>query len=385
MKIKDIEPIVLYAQDTTSKGMSDEPNLGGYTGYQVVVRAETDEGLEGWGECCVGSENGEAAFATKTLIEKGLKQRILGQDPIEYRKIWDRLYSAVEWYGRRGLAIFALSGIDTALVDVAAKGLSVPAHKLLGGRYKDDIPLYASLLIDMDDPEGTAEKGRKYIERGYIGAKFGWGMLPSKPFGKDVNKDEKVIAKIRDVLGPSAWVMVDVGRYVNWSATHAVQMARRFEKYDIFWLEEPLPQDDLEGYIELTSSVDTTIATGEGYQTVHDFKDLINLKAVDLIQPDISKAGGLSETKRIVDLARVHNMMWVPHNWSTAINTAASLQLVASCPDSFLLEFKQEPNPLVQELSKKKFVIEKGRMKVPDAPGIGIEIDHNVIEKYKVG
>jgi L-alanine-DL-glutamate epimerase-like enolase superfamily enzyme len=382
MIIKNVEAIVLHAQDT-SLGMSDKLNVGGYTGYQVVVRIETDDGIEGWGECCTGSELGEAAFAVKILIEKGLGPRIKGEDPREYRKIWDKLYSAVEWYGRRGLAIFAISGIDTALVDIAGKIFSVPAYKLLGGKYKSEIPLYASLLFDMDDVEGTAKKGRNYIERGYLGAKFGWGMIPSRAFGRDPFKDEEIVSKIREVLGRKAWIMVDVGRYVNWSPTYAIQMARKLEKYDIFWLEEALPQDDIDGYIELTKSVSTTIATGEGYQTIHDFRDLINRKAVNLIQPDVSKAGGLSETKRIVDLARIHNMMWVPHNWSTAINTAASLQLVASCPDSFLLEFKQEPNPLVQGLLKSDFLIENGKMKVPDEPGLGIEIDLRVLDKYR--
>lgn len=382
MKITSVEPIVLYAQDT-SKGMSDQLNVGGYTGYQVIVHVKTDSGIDGWGECCVGSEYGEAAFAVKTLIERGFIPRIRGEDPLQYRKVCDKLYSAIEWYGRRGLGIFALSGIDTALVDIASKAHDIPAFQLIGGgKYKEEIPLYASLLFDVDDPAGTAKKAERYIRDGYLGAKFGWGMIPEKSFGRNPDADENMISVIREALGPKAWIMIDVGRYVNWSPTYAIQMARRFSKYNIFWLEEALPQDDIDGYIELTSSVDTTIATGEGFQTIYDFKELITRKAVDLIQPDVSKAGGLSETKRIVDLARIHNLMWVPHNWSTAINTAASLQLVAACPDSFLMEFKQEPNPLVHDLWKKKFEIRNGKMQVPDTPGLGIEIDESVVEKY---
>jgi len=349
------------------------------------VHVTTDTGIDGWGECCTGSEFGEAAFAVKTLIERGFVPRLKGEDPLEYRKIFDKLYSAIEWYGRRGLGIFALSGIDSALVDIAAKFRDVPAYQLIGGgKYKNEIPLYASLLFDMEDPEGTAKKAERYINDGYLGAKFGWGMLPEKSFGRDPDADENIVAVIRKNLGPKAWIMVDVGRYVNWSPTYAIQMARRFSKYNIFWLEEALPQDDIDGYVELTSSVDTTIATGEGFQTIYDFKELITRKAVDLIQPDVSKAGGLSETKRIVDLARLYNTLWVPHNWSTAINTAASLQLVAACPDSFLMEFKQEPNPLIHDLSKKKFEVRNGRMQVPDTPGLGLEIDESVVEKYSV-
>lgn len=383
MKIKQVEPIVLYAQDTTT-GFTDKPNVGGYTGYQVVVRVETDDGVVGWGECCTGSDNGEAAHAVKLLIDKGLSSRIIGQNPSDYRKLWERLYSAVEWYGRRGLGIFALSGIDTALMDVVGRAHGIPTYELLGGCFRDEIPLYASLLFDMEDPEGTAKKGQRYIRDGYVGVKFGWGMVPSKPFGVDQDEDEAMVATIRNVLGPRAWLMIDVGRYVNWTRSYAIQMAKRLEKYGIFWLEEALPQDDVQGFVELARSVDVTIAAGEGYQTLHDFNDLLSRGALDLIQPDVSKAGGLSETKRIVELARAYNLRWVPHNWSTAINTAASLQLVASAPDAFLLEFKQEPNPLVHELSKSKFSVSNGKLKVPSTPGLGIEIDEDVVTKYRV-
>jgi len=381
LKIKNVEPFILHAQDT-SKGMSDKKNVGGYTGYQVVVKVETDEGIVGWGECCTGSEYGESEAAVSALIKKGLKPRLVGEDPREFRKIWEKLYSAIEWYGRRGLGIFALSGIDTALVDITGKAFDVPACTLLGGCFRKEVPLYASLLFDMDDPEGTANKALKYIEDGYLGTKFGWGMLPTNPFGRDQDRDEKMIGTIRQVLGPRAWIMVDVGRYVNWSVSYAIQMARRLEKFHIFWLEEALPQDDVDGFAELSRSVDTTIAAGEGYQTIFDFDELITKKAVDLIQPDPSKAGGLSEAKRIVELAHIKNVMWVPHNWSTAINTAASLHLTASAPDAFLLEFKQEPNPLVHELAKERFEIRNGRMVVPERPGLGITIDEDAVAKY---
>jgi len=151
--------------------------------------------------------------------------RIIGQNPADYRKIWERLYSAVEWYGRRGLGIFALSGIDTALMDVVGRTHGMPAYELLGGRFRKEVPRYASLLFDMDDTEGTARKGERYIKEGYVGAKFSWGMIPSKPFGADA--DEKIVATIRNVLGPRAWLMIDVGRYVNWTRNYAIQMAKR--------------------------------------------------------------------------------------------------------------------------------------------------------------
>jgi len=381
VKIKNIEAIILYAQDPGS--FESELNVGGYTGYQVIVHVETDEGIDGWGECCTGSEYGESALAVKVLIERGFVPRIKNEDPRDYRKIWEKLYAETSWYGRRGLTAFAQSGVDTALVDIAAKSYGIPASKLLGGTYRREIPLYASLLFDMDDVEGTAKKGLRYIKDNYFGVKFGWGMIPSKPFGADPDRDEKMVASIRDAFGTKGNIMIDVGRYVNWSSDHAIRMAKRLEKYNIFWLEEALPQDDMRGYERLTNSVDVTIAFGEGLYTVYDFADVISRQAADLIQPDASKLGGISEMKRIIELARISNMRWVPHNWSTAINSAASMQLVASAPDAFLMEFKQEENPLVSDLSKEKFRIEHGKLIVPDTPGLGIEIDQSVVDKYR--
>ncbi len=381
MKIKRIEPIILYAQDKGS--FESELNVGGYAGFQVVVHIETDEGYDGWGECCTGGEYGESALAVKTLIERGFVPRLKDADPRDFRKIWEKLFSETSWYGRRGLTAFAQSGIDTALVDIAAKSYGVPASRLLGGCYRNEIPLYASLLFDMDDVNGTAEKGLRYIRDGYFGVKFGWGMIPSKPFGANAEADEKMVSSIREAFGSHGNIMVDVGRYVNWTSDHAIQMAKRLEKHGIFWLEEALPQDDLAGYVRLTSSTDVTIAFGEGLYTVYDFADVISRHAADLIQPDASKLGGISEMKRIIELAWINNVRWVPHNWSTAINSAASMQLVASAPDGFLMELKQESNPLISELSKQKFQINHGKLIVPDTPGIGIEIDQNVVDKYR--
>jgi L-rhamnonate dehydratase len=381
MKIKEVEPMVLFAQDDRMKG---ETNVGGYTGYQLIVRIDTDEGIHGWGEACCGSENGEAAYALKELIVKGIAPRVKGLDPIEFRKIWEKLYEATYWYGRRGLTSFALSAVDTALVDIAGKAMGVKACKLLGGQYKTEIPIYASLLFDMDDPEGTAKKGEKYARLGYRGTKFGWGMVPSKPFGTDPEKDEEIVALIRERIGPRTWLMVDVGRYVNWSVPYAVKMGRMVQKYDAFWFEEALPQDDLDGYSELARALDVPVAMGEELYTVYDFNEVIKRKAADILQPDASKVGGISEMKRVIELAHINNTMWVPHNWSTAVNTAASLHLAVSSPDGFLCEFKEEPNPLVDGLVKRKFEVKKGRLQVPEGPGLGIDISDKALAKFRM-
>ena len=380
MKITNVDATVLHVQDST---LPKELNVGGYAGYQVVVRVETDEGLTGWGECCTYGEYGEAAEAVKVLIQKGMARRVKGEDPTEYRKIWEKLYQDTVWFGRRGLVIVALSGLDTALVDIAAKAKGIPVCKLLNDSCRSSVPLYASLLFDMDDPEDTAERGLEYIRDGYHGVKFGWGMLPEKAFGMNPDKDDFMLETIREVIGKDVKLMVDVGRFVAWDADYAIQMANRFRKYNLFWLEEPLPQDDMEGYVKLTNAVDTTIAAGECLFTAYDFYDVIRRHALDLLQPDVSKVGGISEAKKIIDFADYNNVQWVTHNWSTAINTAASLHLTASSAAGFLMEFKKEPNPLLSEIVKEPFRISQGEMKVPDVPGLGIEIDLDAIEKYE--
>jgi len=386
LKIKNIESHVVHSQDTTSS-VQGEPNVGGHSGYFLLVHIRTEQGIDGWGECATGSDYGEGAYVAKEIIDRGFAPRLIGKDPREFKKLWDLLYASTENYGRRDIGVLALSGTDTAMVDIAAKEFGIPACTLLGGSFRKEIPLYASLLFDMDDPHGTAAKGMKYVENHYAGVKYGWGMVPKRPFGKNLREDEAIVKTIRETLGDEIAIMVDVGRYVNLSASRALLLARKISKYDIAWLEEPLPRDDVEGYRLLTKGSPLPIAAGEGFRSIQDFKRAIVTHELDLLQPDVSKAGGLSQTKKIVELAHAFNTSWVPHNWSTAINTVATIHLVASTPDGYLMEHKQEPNPLVQKLVKNSsevFKIQDGQIQVPTGPGLGIEIDEDVVAQYRV-
>jgi len=387
MRIKSVESFVVHSQDTTTREFHEQRNVGGHSGYFVLVHIKTEEGIDGWGECATGSDYGEGAFAAKEIIDRAFTPRIIGKDPREFKKLWNILYGSTEKYGQHDIGVLALSGVDTALVDISSKESGVPACILLGGCVAKEIPLYASLLFDMDDPAGTAAKGKRYVSDHYVGIKYGWGMIPEKPFGKNLRKDEEMIRAIRETLGDEIKLMVDVGRYVNMSSSQALQLAKRISKYDIAWLEEPLPRDDIEGYASLTGMSPIPVAAGEGYRGIQDFKRAIINREVDLLQPDVSKAGGLSHTKTIVEMAQSFNRSWVPHNWSTAINTAATIQLVASTPDGYLMEYKQEPNPLIHKLVKgsgEVFKIREGRIQVPERPGLGIEIDENALAEFSV-
>lgn len=375
MRISDVKAIVLSG---------GEPSYGGASGFHILVRVETDEGVTGWGEACTHSSHGEAAYAVKTLVEMGFREVIKGENPLAVRKLWEKMYSYSSWYGRRGLAIFAMSGIDLALMDIAGKVYDAPVHDLLGGAFRDNVEVYASILFDMQHPKETAETALKFVNRGFKGVKCGWGLTPETSFGLDISKDIKMLRELRDTLGYDIRLMVDVGRFVHWDSAHAHKAAERYAEFDLFWLEEPLPLDDIEGYISLTRDSEMYIAGGECEYTVHGFRDLVTRNAVDIIQPDITKAGGLSEGKRIFELAELWNRMCVPHSWSTALNTAASLHLVGSARSGFLLEFRAEESPLMDKIVKNSFEVVDGMVDIPDKPGLGVEIDLEGVKKYTV-
>ncbi len=374
MKIKDVRLIPLM---TYEESISAGP--GG-----ALVEVETDEGVTGIGETCIHSERGEAALAAQKIVEVGFKPLLLGENPFDIQRLWLKLYSYCEWYGRAGIAIYALSGIDVALWDICGKTLGVPIYTLLGGRFRDRIPVYASLLFDMDDPEGTAKEGKEYVKQGYKAVKYGWGKTRERAFGMNPEEDEEMIRTIREVLGPDIWIMVDVGRFVNLTPAQAVKLAKRLEKYNIFWLEEPLPPEDVSGYKMLSDAVDVYIAAGESEYNMQGFKEYITNRAVDIVQPDVTKAGGLTMARKIVDLCEAWNVMMVPHGFSSVVNVAANLQLIASMPRAFILEYRRTPSPLISRLSKKPLTYEDGHLRIPSEPGLGIEIDYSVVEECKI-
>jgi len=374
MKIRDVRLIPLM---TREESISAGPGV-------ALVEVETDEGLTGIGEACIHSERGEAALAAQRIVDLGFKPLLVGEDPFDIQRIWLKLYSYCEWYGRAGVSTYALSGVDLALWDICGKALHVPVYTLLGGRFRDRIPVYATLLFDMDDPEGTADEGKECVREGYRAVKYGWGKTRERAFGLNPEEDEEMVRTIREVLGPEVQIMVDVGRFVNLTPAQAIRLARRLERYNIFWLEEPLPPEDVEGYKMLSETVDLYVAAGESEYNMQGFKEYITRRAVDVIQPDVTKAGGLTVARKIVDLCEAWNMLMVPHGFSSVVNVAANLQLVASMPRSFILEYRKTPSPLISRLSKKPLIYEDGHLKIPREPGLGVEIDYSTVEEYEI-
>jgi D-galactarolactone cycloisomerase len=379
MKISELTATVLKSYEY--------PN-GGW----VLVRVQTEAGVEGVGECFVPDQYGGGAIAVKNVIDGSLRSAVLGEDVLDIAKIWENMYRiCCDSYDRRGLAIHSISGVDMALFDAAGKTLEVPVHKLLGGCFRDRVRVYvSSIWVDPAQPEPALEDTAGYVEQGYTAIKY-WGW---PDFGSDLKRDARLLMEIREVAGEGVDLMLDLGR--PRSVSQAIQLARMMEATDadIYWWEEPLSSsDDADGLARLTASTDLTIAAGEAEMTAFPFRDLITKRAVGLLQPDLSWVGGLTEGKRIAELARLFNVPVVPHNWGTMVNFCASVHLVASMPDGFLCEYPitprtreadvtKTPSPMMTLLTKKPVTIDQGYAVVPHAPGLGIELDEGVVQRY---
>ena len=376
MKIVDLKAQVLQSYEY--------PN-GGW----VLVRVKTDEGVEGVGECFVPDRDGRGVWAVRDLIENSLGRVVLGEEVLDIEKVWEQIYQVCSrLYDRRGLAIHSLSGVDMALFDAAGKTLGVPVHRLLGGCFRDRVKVYvSSIWVDPEEPQVALERTARYAAENFTAIKY-YGWIG---FGERPRRDAALLVELRRAAGEEVELMLDLGRPA--SLTEAVKTARMIETCgaEIYWWEEPLSSsDDSDNLARLTAATDVTIAAGEAEMTAFGFRDLILKRAVDLLQPDLSWVGGLTEGKRIAELARLFNVPVVPHNWGTMVNFAASIHLVASMPRGFLCEYPITPrnatapipSPMMTELARKPIVIEEGYARVPQEPGLGIELDEDAVSRY---
>jgi L-alanine-DL-glutamate epimerase-like enolase superfamily enzyme len=256
------------------------------------------------------------------------------------------------------------------------KATGKPVHKLLGGSYTDKVRPYASALMP-DSQEEVKSMVEKYSGLGFTAIKFGWG-----PLGYDVHADLKLIEMARTSAGDHMEIMIDIGK--RYQLKQAMYVAKALEQMNIYWLEEPLPAEDYDGYKRLTESTTMRIATGEEESGRLAFSRLISESHIDIIQPDISRCGGLTEAKKIASMAADNNITMVPHAFKTGILVAASIHLIAALPQIPFLEFSVTESAIRKELLVKPFVQKDGFVEVPAAPGLGIELNPDVIRKYGV-
>ncbi|HZO50860.1 MAG TPA: mandelate racemase/muconate lactonizing enzyme family protein [Gaiellaceae bacterium] len=371
MRITDVEPLVLrlaQVDATRADGTQDA----------FLVRVHTDEGIVGVGEADT------APLLARTMVEmpashaiaRGLREVLVGEDPLQVDRLWQLLFRASEHYGRRGAALHAISAIDIALWDIAGKAAGRPVSELLGGRRRERVPVYASEVMP-----GTPDEVRAIAERtvaaGYTALKLGWG-----PLGRDLAHDERLVRAAREALGPDRSLMLDGGR--AYTVKRALDLLRRVAEHDLYWLEEALQPDDLDGYARLSDAAAVRIAAGEADETFAPFRALVEHGHVDVLQPDLARCGGFTVARQIAQLERSTAVEIVPHCFSTGVLVAASLHFVATLERATWSEYSVADSPLVNGILAEPFALQDGRLAVPSGPGLGVELEPEAIERYRV-
>jgi L-alanine-DL-glutamate epimerase-like enolase superfamily enzyme len=308
----------------------------------------------------------------------GLASLLIGENPLEVERLWYRMYRGSIYYGRRGVALQAISAIDVALWDICGKAYRQPIHVLLGGKWRSKVRAYGSTLF-RPSPAAMREAVEKYIAQGFTAVKFGWGV-----FGKDFRRDVNLVQAAREALGDQRDLLVDTGWFVERTPKEAIQIVRAIEPFRPFLIEELLHPEDYDGYRRVADSVDTRIACGEQEATEWGFEQLINRGGVDVLQPDLTRCGGFTVARKIVHMAERANRLIIPHSWSSDLLTAASLHLTAFQRRAEFVEFSTSVGPLSRMLVKEPLRMQDGYLAVPEGPGLGVEVNDAVIERHRV-
>ena len=345
----------------------------------VLVEILTDNGLTGWGEAF---GPGRMSLGALDLM----RPMLVGADPLKTEALWHEIYGRYRDHGQKGPLIDALSAIDIALWDIKGKYFNQSICRLMGGPLRSEVPAYASGLFRQRDgnPETyLAKEAAGHVERGYGAVKLKVG------FG--IEEDMRAVKAVRQAIGSDILLMVDAnGAY---DAVNAIRLARQMEPYDITWFEEPVPPEDIEGYLQIKTAQSIPIAGGEAEFTRFGFREILKRRALDIIQPDICAAGGFSECKKIIDMAHAFGIRSSPHTWGTAIAIAASLQLLALVPNttsalhpiSPMLEWDCTEHSIRDALLTDALRPVDGMISIPEMPGLGIEINRETIRPFEVG
>jgi len=357
-----------------------ETNNNGKIRHVTLVRLETAGGAVGWGEAITGTE--DASLAMKVIVDRGFAPRLKGRDPRDVEAIWAEFRETTYWTGNGGIVTFAISAIDMALWDLAGRIAGLPLHRLLGGKRRDRVRAASSIIFDTANLPGIGRQFADLHARGYEVLKGGWGHDLSIAFGRDPKRDVAIVRTMREAVGETAEIIVDVAAGAGWTASHAITMARAFEPYRLYWLEDALPEGDLEGWKRLRAGTATPLCTGEKGWTIPHFRGLIASGALDIIMLDPGRAEGVTGTKKVIDLAADAGLSWNAHSWSSALNTAASLHLAAASPNVLLLELKPEPSPMQNDIVSDPIVMRGGWIEVPDTPGLGVTIDEAAVRRF---
>jgi len=389
MKIDRIETFLLKAPLGSQRFYSSQCAFP--ERKSLLVRVSADSGLTGWGECGqYGPAEHVAAF-----IHDVLAPRALGRDPLAAEPLWHDLYSFSRDFGRKSAPIEALSGLDVALWDIRGHEAGKPIHALMGGAFRERVRSYATGLYyrgaDVEDLPAALDQIRDeaqaFLEMGFTAVKGKIGLL-------SVESDTKRMEAARSVVGDEFLLMADANHAYNRHT--ALRMGEALEALGFYWFEEPVAPEDLDGHAALRRKLSIAIATGECEYTRYGFLEILRKQAADILQPDLSAAGGLSEGLRIYALATAYHTPICLHVWGSGVAMAAALQFCAiqaplphtafpRAPENEpMLEYDRNPNPLRDELLAENFRLEGESVRIPQGPGLGIEINPDVLERYTV-
>jgi D-arabinonate dehydratase len=374
MIIRDLKTTVLYCP--FKQNIHDAARR--IAGRDVLlVEIFTDEEITGLGFLTgLGVASGSEIIVINEIIEKGLKPMVLGKDPFTIEQLWQTMYQGTTRYGRKGAAVRAISGVDMALWDIVGKKAGTPVYKLLGG-YADKTKVYASggFYTQRNDISELVDEMRGYIDRGFRAVKM--------KVGRDIRQDVVRVEAVRKAIGDDIDLLVDANE--AWDLGNAIRFVRAIEPYQIFWLEEPLMPDDIDGYAQLTAQSTVPIAAGENEYTKYGFKELISRKAVHVVQPDVTRVGGVSEWMKVAAMARAWNMPCVTHavqevhiSLVTAVSNAPIMEYFA--PEHYLQTFLTD---LFVEPACVHQVVD-GFVRAPEAPGLGLKCDPELVERFRV-
>jgi len=389
MKITDVEAIVL----DTGKNYPDPANAAEAHGVRFVslLKITTDEGITGWADIETQPHVAKAitdAPSSGVVGFESLKGALLGEDPLEHERLWQKMYRCLAYYGRQGAGMQLISGADIALWDIAGQALGQPVWRLLGAKYRDHVKAYASTLF-RPTPDAMKRAVDGYLKQGFRAIKFGWGV-----FGRDLKLDVALVKAARAAAGPDIELMVDAGWY---GVTKAdcfrprsvkdwIKLVHALEELNVYWLEDFIHPENIAGYGEVSKHTKSLrIAAGEQAAGMYEFERLAGEGGVHVLQPDLSRCGGLTVGRQIADLATRRQIDCCPHAWLTDVLKAASLHLNAYLMNSLFLEFNVSSASLLNNLCTERIEMTKdGLIPVPTGPGLGVRVNEKVVKKYRV-
>ena len=390
MIITDVTTIKLrYSMDIPMADaihyMPDRPTL--------LVQVHTDAGIVGLGEAAA---YGGFLESTEAIIIGELRRTILGQDPFKVEKLWSMMATRAHQRGRRGMLMMAISGIDIALWDIIGQATNTPLYRLLGG-YRDTLPAYASAGFYARDKnaQALAEEVGGYAARGFRCVKIKVGRqseallnplhdMPAEDYATvSFEEDVERVRAARAAIGPNVKLAMDANN--AFTPSLALKFMRAVEDQDIYWFEEPVATDDIDGSALVAHQVTTPVSGYETETGLPGFRELITRHAVDIVQPDVIWSGGITECRKVAALAQAYGMPVIPHVFSSAVSSIANMHFIAALPNGSWLEFDQNPNALRSELFEEPITPDgDGNVRLPDRPGLGVTLNGATIDRYRL-